>query len=69
MFKTAHMIVTIYRSTKIINRLHKERNFNVKNEGDLMDQILERVMSRTQTDDQIIHSVMLEHTIVLPLVK
>jgi hypothetical protein len=67
MFKTAHMIVTLYRSTRIIQRLHKERNFNVKAEGDLMQQILDQVMSRTQTDDQIIHSVMLEHTIELPL--
>lgn len=67
MFKTAHMIVTLYRSTKIIKRLHKERNFNVKNDGNAMDNIIDKVMSRTQTDDQIIHSVMLEHTIELPL--
>ncbi len=67
MFKAAHMLVTLYRSTRIIQRLHKERNFNVKNEGDLMNQIIDKVMFRTQTDDQIIHSVMLEHTIELPL--
>lgn len=67
MFKTGHMIVTIYRATKIIKRLHKERNFNVKNDGDVMQGIVDKVMLRTQTDDQIIHSVMLEHTIELPL--
>ena len=67
MFKTAHMLVTLYRSAKIIKRLHKERNFNVKNDNEAMNDIVDKVMSRTQTDDQIIHRVILEHTIELPL--
>jgi len=67
MFKTAHLIVTLYRSTRIIQRLGKERNFDAKTSGETMDSIIDKVKSRTQTDDQIIHSVMLEHTIELPL--
>ena len=67
MFKTPHMIVTLYRSYKIIQRLHKERNFNVKKEGALMQQIIDFVMLRTLTNDQIINEVMEMHTIEFPL--
>ena len=67
MFKTPHMLVTLYRSTRVIQRLHKERNFNVKNEGDLMNQIVEKVVSRKLTNDQIINEVIADHTIEFPL--
>jgi len=67
MLKTPHMIVTLYRAYKVINRLHKERNFNVKNEGDLMQQIVDMIMLRTLTNDEIIGEIMQMHTIELPL--
>lgn len=67
MFKTPHMIVTLFRTYKIIQRLHKERNFNVKHEEDLQQQIIDFVMLRTLTNDQIINEVMEMHTIELPL--
>lgn len=67
MFKTPHMIVTLFRTYKIIQRLHKERNFNVKYEEELQQQIIDIVMQRKLSNDEIINEVMEMHTIELPL--
>jgi hypothetical protein len=62
------MIGTLYRSTVVIKRLHKERNFNVKNDGPTMQTVIDYVMQRTLTNDEIIKEIIEAHTIELPLV-
>ncbi len=61
--KTPHMLVTLYRSYRIIEELHKERNFNVKNDGETMQLIIDLVKQRTLTNKQIKQEVMEIHTI------
>ena len=65
LLKTPHAIVTLYRTTRIIQRLHKERNFNVKADGEAMQQLIDFVMLRTLSNDEIIEQFMDMHTIEL----
>lgn len=65
MFKPVHMLVTVVRSTKIIKTLQHEYNFATQPDEKFIQLVIDFVMLRTLSNEQIVNEIMEMHTINL----
>jgi hypothetical protein len=65
MFKTVHFCVTVVRSAAVVKKLQKEHNFDVRYEDELLQQVIDFVMLRTLSNQQICQEILEMHTIDL----